>query len=131
MKTDVSTTDRLAQVYQEIERHLPQPVAENISTAREFPTQKNAIGIIPIVVLRRRHHPRFVRSDHLSGRAFQSNCAAVDPENPFAQAANLIHLVTDKYDRPATARDFLHFAKTLLLKLKVADRQYLIDQQDF
>src|SRR5689334_7818107 len=38
--------------------------------------------------------------------------------------------MADEQDGPPAARDLTHLAKTLLLELRVADRQHLVDDQN-
>src|SRR5580658_6331721 len=48
-----------------------------------------------------------------------------------AEAADLCHLMTDKYNSAASFGNVSHFTQTFLLELQVADGEHLINQQNF
>src|SRR6266436_274140 len=79
----------------------------------------------------RRRHFQFVGADGFAGGARCSNRPAVNPDDAMAQAANLIHLMSDEDNGAAGAGDIAHFAETFFLEVYVADSQDFVDEKDF
>src|ERR1700723_1781389 len=68
--------------------------------------------------------------DHFSVAVF-AELSGVNPDYALAEAANLIHLMADKNNRPAALRYVLHFAQALFLEFDIANGEHLVHQQNF
>src|ERR1700721_1882801 len=73
----------------------------------------------------------FVARDNFAGAALLADLAAVDPENAFAEAAHLAHLMADENDGASAAGNFLHLAQAFFLEFEIADGENFVDQEDF
>ncbi len=57
--------------------------------------------------------------------------ASIEPNHVGAQSCHNAHVVADEQHRPAVAAgDLVHLPQALLLKLGIADREHLVDDQD-
>ncbi len=71
-----------------------------------------------------------VLGDGLRRRTDHHDAAVVDHEYARAQSLNGGHVVADEDDRAPAFGGLLHRAEALSLKLGVADRQHLVNEQD-
>src|SRR5580704_7270302 len=91
-----------------------------LARLRDLPTDESSFQSRPAVFMLSRLvagcHDTFICSQDGSCRAGFSNSTTIDPEDPFAEPANLIHLMADKYNCASSFRNVSHFTQAFLLE---------------
>ena len=72
------------------------------------------------------------RRNNILRRALGDDHSGVQQDRTIAQRLDRLQIVADKQNRAIfLGRDRMHLAEAFFLKLGVADRQHLVDDQDF
>src|SRR6185503_213909 len=73
----------------------------------------------------------FIMRDDVFSRARPFDAAAIYQNNALAMSANSSEAVRHQQNRSSGPTHVIHLTEALLLKVRVADRQYFINDQDF
>src|SRR5271156_692377 len=121
--------DGFLKAYLAVEGDVAQAIAEDIVMPADGPldeaaaiAKQNCVGL---------QAGGLVAGDYFSGGPFFANLAGIDPEDAFAEAADLAHLVADENDGAAALGDVLHFAEAFFLKFDIADGENFVHEQGF
>src|SRR6516225_1651928 len=100
-----------------------------------FPFNEAGFGagaaMLPDGVVFAAGHGGFVSRDDFVGVAFLADAAVVDPDDPLAEAANLVELMGDEDDGVAGAGHVAHFAQALFLEVDVANGEDFVNDKNF
>src|SRR5882762_2569075 len=85
----------------------------------------------PFIIVRGRERGKahFISTDDFQHRTGKPDLALIYPNAALAKTTDLVHLVANEHNRPATLSHFVHFTETLPLKFEIPDGQHLVNEK--